>query len=156
MLRNSFANVVQGIGSSNPTIDTNVLNTEENNVDQEEDLNSQYNHAVIANNSHPLYLHNNDHPGLVLIAKKLTGPDNYGPWSRSMQIALNARNKFVVVNGSFKKPTTTDLCAQWERVNDMIITWILNMVADDISDGLNYVTTAQEVWNELKERFSGH
>lgn len=27
----------------------------------------------IESNSHPLYVHNNDHPGLVLIAKKLTG-----------------------------------------------------------------------------------
>lgn len=55
-----------------------------NNQEDEEDFGSQYNHTDVANNSHPLYLHNNDHPGLVLIAKKLTGPDNYGPWSRSM------------------------------------------------------------------------
>ncbi|XP_074342122.1 uncharacterized protein LOC141679549 [Apium graveolens] len=73
-----------------------------------------------------------------------------------MQIALNARNKFVIVNGSYTKPASSEspLYAQWERVNDMIITWILNCVADDISDGLNYVTTASEVWNELSERFS--
>ena len=37
----------------------------------------------------------------------------------------------------------------------MIITWILNTVTDDISDGLSYVTTAQEIWNELLERFFG-
>lgn len=37
----------------------------------------------------------------------------------------------------------------------MIITWILNSVADDISDSLNFVTSAREVWYELKERFSG-
>lgn len=68
---------------------------------------------------------------------------------------MNAWNKFVIVNGSFEKPTSPSLCAQWERVNDMIITWILNTVADDISDGLNYVINAQEIWNELRERFSG-
>ncbi|KAL8132887.1 hypothetical protein AgCh_008385 [Apium graveolens] len=72
-----------------------------------------------------------------------------------MQIALNARNKFVLVNGLYKKPAiTSPLYAQWERVNDMIITCILNSVADEISDGLNYVTTASGIWTELYERFS--
>lgn len=40
-------------------------------------------------------------------------------------------------------------------MNDLIIPWILNSVAEEISDGLNYVTTASEVWKELHERFSG-
>ena len=106
-------------------------------------------------NTHPLYLHNHDHPCLILIAKKLTGPDNYAPWSRSMRIALNARNKFSLVTGTYPKPEDTSLlCAQWECANDMVMTWILNTVTDEISDGLSYVTTTQEVWNELFERFS--
>lgn len=73
-----------------------------------------------------------------------------------MQIALNARNKFVVVNGRFPKLNENYvLHVQWERVNDMIIMWILNSVTDDTSDGLNNVTTAAEVWQELHERFFG-
>ncbi|XP_074324283.1 uncharacterized protein LOC141661198 [Apium graveolens] len=73
-----------------------------------------------------------------------------------MQITLNARNKFVLVNGTYPKPAkSSPLFAQWERVNDLVITWILNLVADDISDGLNYVITARKVWSELRERFSG-
>lgn len=172
MLRNSFVNVVQGIGSTSNTTpvvpesndgdgvlrvdNTSIPPPIHTTVQQDDSDSPQYNHNLIDNNFHPLYLHNNDHPGLILIAKKLLGPDNYGPWSRSMQIALNARNKFVIINGSFEKPTSSShLCAQWERVNDMIITWILNTVSDDISDGLSYVTTAQEIWNELRERFSG-
>ena len=146
MMPHSFANVVQGIRNPENLVHNTASSSE----------NDQFNHSLVDNNSHPLYLHNNDHPGLVLIAKKLLGPDNYGPWSRSMRIALNARNKFVIVSGSFEKPAEdSPLLPQWERVNDMIITWILNTVADDISDGLSYVTTAKEVWNELLERFSG-
>lgn len=73
-----------------------------------------------------------------------------------MQIDLSARNKFVLVNGCFPKPeVNSPLFAQWERVNDLVITWILNYVADDISDGLNYITTAAEVWHKLNECFSG-
>lgn len=40
-------------------------------------------------------------------------------------------------------------------MNDLVITWILNSVVEEISDGLNYATTASEVWKELHERFSG-
>lgn len=62
----------------------------------------------------------------------------------------------MIVNGTYAKlAATSPLCAQWERVNDLVITWILNSVTEEISDGLNYVTTASEVWNELHERFSG-
>lgn len=49
--------------------------------DTQDGVNLQKSASYIDNNSHPLYLHNNDHPGLVLIAKKLAGPDNFGPWS---------------------------------------------------------------------------
>lgn len=36
--------------------------------------------SSIDNNSHPLYLHNNDQPGTILISKKLLGSENYSTW----------------------------------------------------------------------------
>lgn len=160
MMRTSFANVVQGLHN---TASASTSNSSEVVPNERIDKSGEtvqgallYDVNCVENNLHPLFLHNNDHPGLVLIAKKLVGHDNYAPWSRSMQIALNARNKFGIVSGSFEKPAlTSPLYSQWERVNDLVITWILNSVVDEISDGLNYVTTASEVWKELAERFSG-
>ncbi|XP_074347238.1 uncharacterized protein LOC141686078 [Apium graveolens] len=158
MVRPSFVNVLQGSSSSGSQTHVETQDNEDEHLNSNDETVVQlpnYNANVVDNNMHPLFLYNNDHPGLILISKKLIGPDNYVPWSRSMQIALNARNKFILVNGLYKKPAlTSPLCAQWERVNDMIITWILNSVADEISDGLNYVTTASEIWTELYERFS--
>ncbi|XP_074346823.1 uncharacterized protein LOC141685627 [Apium graveolens] len=70
--------------------------------------------------------------------------------------SFECENKFVFINETYLKLSkSSSLYAQWERANDLIITWILNSVADDISDGLNYITTAIKVWNELRERFSG-
>ncbi|GJY85805.1 cysteine-rich receptor-like protein kinase 8 [Tanacetum coccineum] len=66
-------------GSQNPTIDINSPN-------------------------HPLYLHVNDHPGLILISKKLIGSENYSSWKRSMMIALNAKNKLKIVTGEIIEP----------------------------------------------------
>ncbi|GJT89125.1 cysteine-rich receptor-like protein kinase 8 [Tanacetum coccineum] len=69
---------------------------------------------------HPLYFHQNDHPGLVLISKKLIGSENYSLWKRSMMIALNARNKLKLVNGEFREPTlSSEIRSVWERANDM-------------------------------------
>ncbi|XP_074337143.1 uncharacterized protein LOC141674315 [Apium graveolens] len=109
----------------------------------------------IDNNAHPLFLHNNDQPGMVLISKKLTGYENYASWKRSMQIALSAKKKLAIVTGEFVAPdVSSPLYAHWCQVNDMVITWILNTVNDDISKSMNYMDNAAVVWNELSESFS--
>ncbi|XP_074377154.1 uncharacterized protein LOC141718674 [Apium graveolens] len=109
----------------------------------------------IESNLHPLYLQNIDHPGLVLISKKLTGTENFEPWKRSITIALSAKNKLGLVNGTYPKPEeNSPLKSQWDRVNDMVISWILNTVSDEISNGMDFVTSTQEMWEELHGQFS--
>ncbi|GJW27905.1 cysteine-rich receptor-like protein kinase 8 [Tanacetum coccineum] len=104
---------------------------------------------------HPLYFHQNDHPGLVLISKKLTGSENYSTWRRSMMIALNARNKLKLINGEFEEPSSSSaIRSLWERANDMIISWILNTVYDQIGNNLRFVNSATSLWNELYEHYS--
>ncbi|XP_071740217.1 uncharacterized protein [Rutidosis leptorrhynchoides] len=105
--------------------------------------------------NHPLFLHQNDHPGLILIAKKLTGSNNYSSWRRSMTIALNAKNKLQIVTGTYAEPDTGSRTrALWERTNDMVISWILNTISDQISDSLSFVNTAKELRSELQEHYS--
>lgn len=71
--------------------------------------------------NHPLHFHPNDHPGLILIAKRLTGSENYSTWKRSMMIALGARNKLKIINGEYKEPENdSNLKPLWDRANDMI------------------------------------
>ncbi|XP_071738937.1 uncharacterized protein [Rutidosis leptorrhynchoides] len=104
-------------------------------------------------NNHPLYFHQNDHPGLILISKKLTGSENYGSWKRSMMIALNEKNKLKIVTKEYSEPSRdSNLRPLWERNNDMIISWILNTVTDEISNSLNFV--ASGLWSELQEHYS--
>ncbi|GJY37834.1 cysteine-rich receptor-like protein kinase 8 [Tanacetum coccineum] len=52
----------------------------------------------INSSHHPLYFHPQDHPGMILISKKLTCSENYSTWKRPMMIALSARNKLKLVN----------------------------------------------------------
>ena len=141
--RLSYANVVAN--NSTPVVTT------ENNTNNDSDA-TPSDVVSIESNLHPLYLQNIDHPGLVLISKKLTGTDNFGPWKRSISIALSAKNKLGLVNGTYVKPDENSvLRAQWDRVNDMVISWILNTVSDEISNGMDFVTSAEEVWNELHD-----
>lgn len=61
----------------------------------------------------------------------------------------------VIINGSYAKPASdSPFLAQWDRVNDMVITRILNTVSQEISDGMNFVNSAAKVWNESIDRFS--
>lgn len=36
----------------------------------------------------------------------------------------------------------------------MVISWILNTVSDEISNGMDFVDSAKDVWDELHEQFS--
>ncbi|XP_071738636.1 uncharacterized protein [Rutidosis leptorrhynchoides] len=100
--------------------------------------------------NHPLFLHQNDNPGLILISKKLVGSENYSSWKRSMSVALNAKNKLKIVTKEYREPeldsTTRSL---WERNNDMIISWILNTVSEEISNSLNFINSAAGLWDEV-------
>ncbi|GJS01312.1 cysteine-rich receptor-like protein kinase 8 [Tanacetum coccineum] len=94
------------------------VNTEESSS-QTEDTNST---------NHPLFLHLNDHLGLILISKKLLGLENYSLWRRSMTIALNAKNKLKIITKDYPEhDSESPLRALWERNNDMIISWIFNI-----------------------------
>ncbi|KAI5326261.1 hypothetical protein L3X38_035335 [Prunus dulcis] len=56
-----------------------------------------------SNPDHPYYIHQSDHPGMVLVDKPLSG-DNYSTWSRQFRLALSAKNKTGFLDGSIKKP----------------------------------------------------
>ncbi|XP_016567048.2 uncharacterized protein LOC107865250 [Capsicum annuum] len=79
------------------------------------------------NINHPLYLSTADISGTLLVSFQLQGSENYVVWSKAVRIALLGRNKFGVVDGSWKKEIfSTDLANQWERVNAIVLSWLVN------------------------------
>nr|GEV33959.1 DC1, C1-like, zinc finger, RING/FYVE/PHD-type [Tanacetum cinerariifolium] len=76
-------------------------------------------------------------------------------WKRSMMIALNAKNKLKIVTDEYIEPEIRSrLRALWERTNDMIISWIFNTIAEQISNSLSFLNTAAGLWNKLQEHYS--
>lgn len=110
--RTSYANIVIGFQNNNiMNQGTRIVSTDPSSstlvVDHSLETNSV---QSVDNNSDPLYLHNNDQPGMVLICKKLTGIENHVSWKKFMQFALSAKNKLVIVTGEFVAPTASSLC----------------------------------------------
>jgi len=104
--------------------------------------------------TNPYYLHHANSLGSVLVSA-LLDEDTYHSWSRSMIIALTAKNKLGFVDGSIVKlAPTASTYLPWIRCNIMVLSWILNSISKDITASVIYLNTVQEIWLDLKERFS--
>lgn len=105
--------------------------------------------------SSPYYLHHGDSPGSVLVSQVLTG-DNYNTWSRSVMMALIAKNKIRFIDGSLSSPPPSSevMYHAWTRSNNMVLSWLLNSISKDIAASVLYTNTAEEMWLDFKERFS--
>lgn len=68
--------------------------------------------------SNPFFLHHSDNPGLALVSQPLTG-ENYNTWSRSMVMALTAKNKVGFIDGTIQKPVDVSdpNFLSWKRCN---------------------------------------
>jgi hypothetical protein len=94
--------------------------------------------------------------GMVLISKPFNG-DNYLTWCRAMTISLNAKSKQGFIDGTTIMPSTIDKpnkYASRKKCKDMILSWILNSLTQDIPDSVIFLVTAQEVWEDLRDCFS--
>ena len=103
--------------------------------------------------SSPFFLHNGDHPGLILVSHHLIG-SNYNTWSRVMAMALTMKNKIGFIDGTISRAAQTNLLFNaWNRCNSMVTSWIINSVSKDIVDSLMYIAIAAKIWIDLLDRF---
>ena len=99
------------------------------------------------------HLHPSDHPRSLLVSTAFDG-SGFGSWKRAMSIALSTKSKLHFVDGSLPRPplTSPDL-KKWTKCNDMVMSWILNVLSKNIADSVIYAKTARQMWLELEERF---
>ncbi|XP_074378525.1 uncharacterized protein LOC141720068 [Apium graveolens] len=101
----------------------------------------------------PYYIHPSDNPGMKLLSFKFDGK-GYGDWKRSMLISLAAKNKTGFVDGTISKPNVNDETYRaWDRRNNMMISWILGVLDQDIARSVLYFNTARDVWVNLEKRY---
>ncbi|XP_019153543.1 PREDICTED: uncharacterized protein LOC109150021 [Ipomoea nil] len=103
----------------------------------------------------PFYLNVNENPNSVLVSPPLVGSVNYGSWSISMQVALEVKNKWSLVDGSIETPDRDRIhYGAWKRCNLMIKAWILKAIHPSIAQSVMYMETAKDVWNDMRKLFS--
>ena len=95
--------------------------------------------------SNPLYIHTSDNPSLILVPAAFEGI-GYRSWRRGVMRSLSVKNKLGFITGEFKRPSSTSpQYCQWERCDNMVISWILNSLSKDIADSVEYVSDAVEL-----------
>ncbi|GKF23614.1 ribonuclease H-like domain-containing protein, partial [Tanacetum coccineum] len=83
--------------------------------------------------SDPLHIHPNDSSALTEVSIKLKGTKNYQVWSCAMLLALEGKNKSAFIDGSCKRSKTDEILGrQWDRVNAVVLGWILNSISEEL------------------------
>ncbi|XP_019157978.1 PREDICTED: uncharacterized protein LOC109154699 [Ipomoea nil] len=102
-----------------------------------------------------LFLSANESLNTILVSPPLSGTANYGTWSISMRVALEVKNKWTIVDGSYEAPDRAQpQFAAWRRCNLIICAWILKSVHSSIAQSLMYIDKAEQMWNDMRKRFS--
>ncbi|GJT67519.1 ribonuclease H-like domain-containing protein [Tanacetum coccineum] len=83
--------------------------------------------------SDPLHLRHNGTTALTVVSIKLKGTENYQVWSCAMLLALEGKNKIGFIDGSCKRSNTDEVLGkQWDRVNAVVLGWILNSISEEL------------------------
>lgn len=72
-----------------------------------------------------------------------------------MKIALLGHNKLGLVDESATKDKLSEnMGCHWERVDAIVLYWVVNSVSKNLLGGIMYASNAQNVWQVLFERFN--
>ncbi|XP_070039073.1 uncharacterized protein [Nicotiana tomentosiformis] len=97
--------------------------------------------------NYPLFLQPTDTPCSTMISLQLTGSDNYALWSRSMRIGLLGKSKLGFADGRFPKSKfKPELHDQWETVNVVVLSWIMNTVWEDLNERFDKVNESRVLY----------
>ncbi|GKD12828.1 ribonuclease H-like domain-containing protein [Tanacetum coccineum] len=80
--------------------------------------------------------------------------ENYQVWSCAMLLALEGKNKTSFIDGSCKRSNTDKVLGrQWDRVNAVVLGWILNSISEELFLSQIFSKRDRHVWEELKETY---
>nr|XP_016434325.1 PREDICTED: uncharacterized protein LOC107760738 [Nicotiana tabacum] len=103
--------------------------------------------------SSPLFLLSSDVPGVSLVSVTFSGT-GFGGWRRNMIVSLSARNKIGFIEGSCPRPAEdTPQFKQWDRCNNMVISWLTISLSPNIAESVQYSDTDESIWAQLNRRY---
>lgn len=102
----------------------------------------------------PYDLTSSDNPG-ILISQPLLRGSHYDEWAVNLRLALPARKKFGVVDGSIPKPSeeSGDL-EDWWTHNVLVVSWIKLTIDPMLRSSISHRDVAYDLWEHIKKRFT--
>ncbi|XP_056698324.1 uncharacterized protein [Spinacia oleracea] len=78
---------------------------------------------------------------------------NFLNWSRSIRIALGAKNKLGFLEGKHPKPSEgPDEIQKWTRCDYMVRSWLLATMKPEVASSLVTMQSTKRLWEEIVER----
>ncbi|KAL9676748.1 hypothetical protein QQ045_004966 [Rhodiola kirilowii] len=98
------------------------------------------------------YVNKNDIHVNPLVSEVLTGRQNFVQWRKAMEIARSTHDKLEFVEGQIPVPVDVKQKARWRRCNNVIITWILNSVSNNVVGQILHseIVAMQEIANLMQ------
>ena len=88
----------------------------------------------------------------------MTGGENYLAWARAVRKALLTKNKLGFIDGTLTLSlplVSSPLAVQaWIRCDNVVGTWLTNLVSPKLQSSIIYEDTNSEIWNDLRNRFA--
>lgn len=109
--------------------------------------------AMVIPYADPYYLGSSDNSNTPLGVIIFNGK-NYNNWSRSVKMALGAKNKLGFLDGKISKPDCKSFdYNKWIRNDYMLRCWLSATVTPSIAEQMLLVNSAKEFWDELYEMY---
>ncbi|KAK0571978.1 hypothetical protein LWI29_024352 [Acer saccharum] len=82
--------------------------------------------------------------------------DNFLCWSLAMRMYIYGRGKIGYLTGDKTEPEKTIAQhATWDAKNSMVMAWLVNFMEKDISANYIGYSTANDMWDNLSQIYSG-
>ncbi|RVW92035.1 Retrovirus-related Pol polyprotein from transposon RE1 [Vitis vinifera] len=95
-----------------------------------------------------------DSSPILITGHKLNG-HNYLQWSQSVLLFICGKGKDEYLTGEAAMPETTEPgFRKWKIENNMIMSWLINSMNNDIGENFLLFGTAKDIWDATKETYS--
>ncbi|KAK0586830.1 hypothetical protein LWI29_013031 [Acer saccharum] len=99
---------------------------------------------------------NNNLLHLPITGHKLNG-QNYFQWSQSVKMFICGKGKDDFITRVAESPRKEDSAyKQWKTENNMVMSWLINSMNNDIGENFLLYETAIDIWEAAKETYSSN
>ena len=93
---------------------------------------------------------------MPITGHKLNG-NNYLQWSHFVMMFICGKGTDDYLNGVAAKPNKTDEKFKvWNAENNMVMSWLINSMTNDIGENFLLYGIAKEIWDAAKETYSNN